>query len=246
MPARPLIGLSTSQPTETSGLGRRFSGTSQNYAEGLAVVGALPIQLPPLPELAGEHARIVDAVLLTGGVDVHPRHFGAHPVRGLGEVDEGRDRYETELYRAARTLGKPVFGICRGVQMINVLEGGTLWQHLPDHARFWVDHAQVARPPTLGHEVTLVPGSALHAAHGERALVNSYHHQGIDVLAPTLRAAAHAPDGLVEAVEGDGLVAVQWHPELLFAAHPHTLSTFHAFMAVLHDRHAVRPTPSHG
>ncbi|WP_309569912.1 gamma-glutamyl-gamma-aminobutyrate hydrolase family protein [Deinococcus sp.] len=233
MSARPLIGLSTSQPTEAAGLGRHFNGTSRGYAEGLAAVGALPLLLPTLPDVAAEYVWRVDAVLLTGGVDVHPRHFGAHPLPGLGDIDEERDAFEAALYREARAQGKPVFGICRGLQLINVLEGGTLWQHLPDAPGVWVDHAQVARPPSLGHDVTFVPGSALHAEHGERAFVNSYHHQGLDTLAPTLRAAAHAPDGLVEAVEGDGVIAVQWHPELLFTVHPHALGTFRAFMTAL-------------
>ena len=233
MPARPLIGLSTSQPTEGSGLGRFFNGTSRAYAEALEAVGGVPLLLPTLPELAATYAASVDAVLLTGGVDVHPRHFGAHPVRGLGEVDEERDAFETALYREARALSKPVFGICRGVQMINVLEGGTLWQHLPDASQFWADHAQASRPPTLGHEVTFVPGSVLHAQHGERTFVNSYHHQALDVLAPTLTATAHAPDGLIEGVEGDGVIGVQWHPELLFRTHPHALGTFRAFMSLL-------------
>ncbi|MFC4637640.1 gamma-glutamyl-gamma-aminobutyrate hydrolase family protein [Deinococcus hohokamensis] len=228
----PLIGLSTSQPTEAA-LGRLFNGVSRRYAEGLAAVGTLPVLLPTLPELAETYAARVDAVLLTGGVDVHPRHFGQHPVRGLGVVDEERDAFEAALYRAARGLGKPVFGICRGAQMINVLEGGTLHQHLPDVAGVWVDHAQQATAPALGHEVTFAPGSRLGAEHGQKAFVNSYHHQALDRLAPSLRAVAWAPDGLVEAVEGEGLVAVQWHPEMLLPRHPHALGTFRAFRQLL-------------
>lgn len=233
MPARPLIGLTTSQPTENPGLGRQFSGTSRRYLEALEAVGGLPLLLPNLPDLAADYAQKVDAVLFTGGVDLHPRHFGQHPRRGLGEVDEVRDAFEIALYRALRKLGKPAFGICRGVQVINVLEGGTLWQHLPDNPDFWVDHAQVARPPVVGHVVTFTEGSLLHAAHGEGTMVNSYHHQAIDEVAPTLKAAATAPDGLVEALEGEGIVAVQWHPELTFQAHPQTLGTFQAFMELL-------------
>lgn len=230
---RPLIGLSTSQPDEGSGLGRLFNGVSRRYAEGLEAVGALPLLLPTLPDLAESYAARVDAVLLTGGVDIHPRHFGAHPVAGLGAIDEERDEFETRLYRAARQAGKPVFGICRGFQLVNVLEGGTLHQHLPAVPGVWADHAQEARPPALGHEVTFAPGSRLHAEHGERTFVNSYHHQGIERVAETLRVTATAPDGLVEALEGDGLVAVQWHPELLLPRHTEALGTFRAFMRLL-------------
>lgn len=233
MPKRPLIGLTTSQPRENSGLGRLFNGTSRRYMEALEGVGGLPLLLPNLPELAEDYAKRLDAVLFTGGVDMHPRHFGQHPKCGLGEVDEERDEFEIALYRALRKSGKPAFGICRGVQVINVLEGGTLIQHLPDNPEFWVDHAQVARPPVLGHVVSFAEGSRLAAAHGEGTLVNSYHHQAIDEVAPTLQAVATAPDGLVEAVEGEGMLAVQWHPELTFQAHPQTLGTFQAFMTLL-------------
>ncbi len=231
--SRPLIGLTTSQSRDPA-LGRLFNGVSRYYTEGLGAVGALPLLLPNQPDLATEYARRLDAVLFTGGVDIHPALYGEAPRRGLGEVDEERDAFEVALYRELRALGKPAFGICRGFQLINALEGGTLIQHLPDAPEFWADHSQVARPPVLGHDVHLTEGSALARAHGVATVrVNSYHHQGVRDLAPTLRATATAPDGLIEAVEGDGLIAVQWHPELTFDAHPQTLGTFRAFAALL-------------
>ncbi len=231
MAARPLIGLTTSRPSADA-LPALHAAPS-HYARAIEHVGGLPTLLPNLPELAAEYAGRLDALLLTGGVDMHPRHYGQAPRRGLGEVDEVRDAFETALYRAARALGKPVLGICRGMQLINVLEGGTLHQHLPDAAAWWTDHAQVARAPTLGHAVTFAAGSQLHRAHGEEALLNSYHHQAVDQLAPALQATAHAPDGLIEGIEGEGLIGVQWHPELLFERHPHALGTFSAFMRLL-------------
>ena len=231
MPARPLIGLTTSHLDDAAP--RTHHGLSRRYSEAVEQVGGLPILLPNRPDLAAEYAARVDAVLLTGGVDVHPRHFGQHPRRGLGEVDEARDAFETGLYHAARVLGKPVLGICRGVQMINVLEGGTLHQHLPDVPWAWADHAQRVHARTLGHEVTFTPGSLLEQTHGGQALVNSSHHQAIDEVGPSLQVTALAPDGVVEALEGDGVIGVQWHPEVLFQAHPHALGTFTAFMRLL-------------
>ena len=230
---RPLIGLTTSQLSEPA-LGRLFNGVSRFYAEGLSQVGALPVLLPTQPELASDHARRLDAVLFTGGVDLHPALYGEEPRRGLGEVDEERDAFEVALYRELRGLGKPAFGICRGFQLINVLEGGTLIQHLPDAPEFWADHSQHARPPVLGHRVELAEGSLLARSHGPGELrVNSYHHQGVGTLAPGLWATALSPDGLIEGFEGEGLLAVQWHPELTFAAHPATLGAFRAFAALL-------------
>lgn len=231
MPTRPLIGLSTSQPGEGPSGG--FNGVSRRYAEAVRLAGGIPLLLPNLPEVAADYATRVDAVLLTGGVDVHPRHYGQAPRRGLGEVDEERDAFEFALYRAARDLGRPVLGICRGMQVLNVLEGGTLHQHLPDVPGVWADHAQVARPPALGHEVAFVASSGLGRAHGGAAVLNSYHHQAVDEVAPTLRVTATAPDGVVEGVEGDGVIGVQWHPEMLLTRHPHALATFTAFMALL-------------
>ncbi|MPY67672.1 gamma-glutamyl-gamma-aminobutyrate hydrolase family protein [Deinococcus sp. SDU3-2] len=228
MSARPRLGLSTSQLTQD--LSHEVNGVPRRYAEAVRLAGGLPLLLPNLPELAADYAAQVDAVVLTGGPDLHPRHYGQSPRRGLGEVDEQRDAFETALYRAARALGRPVLGICRGMQTLNVLEGGTLHQHLPDVPGFWADHAQVAQPPGLGHEVCLRPGSLLGRAHGAAAWVNSYHHQAVDAVAPGLTVTATAPDGVIEGLEGDGLLGVQWHPEMLLSRYPEALAPFRVFL----------------
>ncbi|ADV65682.1 gamma-glutamyl-gamma-aminobutyrate hydrolase family protein [Deinococcus maricopensis] len=230
MSRSPRIGLTSAQFPDAH-LGRTFNGTSRAYTQGVAQAGGLPVLLPVLPDLAETYARDVDAVLFTGGVDLHPSLYAEHARRGLGEVDPERDAFEVALYRAARALGKPTFGICRGFQLINALEGGTLHQHLPDADGVWADHAQLSRPPVLAHAMTFTPGSQLARTHTDGQLVNSYHHQGVRDLAPTLTATAFAPDGLIEGVEGEGILAVQWHPELTFQTHPDTFGTFTAFLA---------------
>ncbi|MBB6098877.1 putative glutamine amidotransferase [Deinobacterium chartae] len=234
MKPAPRIGISVSQPSEPA-LGRLFNGTSRRYAEAVARAGGLPVFLPVLPGTAAAHVHYLDGLLLSGGVDVDPYLYGEAPRRGLGEVDFERDAFERELYAAAREAAVPVLGICRGMQLINVLEGGTLCQHLPDHPEYWADHAQVARPPALAHEVTLRPGTQLFARHGQTLRVNSHHHQGVKDLAPTLVASATAPDGLIEAFEAPGLLAVQWHPELLFENHPEHLMPFETLVALARE-----------
>ncbi|GAA4000199.1 gamma-glutamyl-gamma-aminobutyrate hydrolase family protein [Deinococcus rubellus] len=214
-------------------MGRLFNGTSRLYMEGLLQVGAVPILLATLPQLIEDYAVQIDAGLFTGGVDLHPRIYGEHPRSGLGVTDDERDDFEVGLYHALRRQGKPVFGICRGIQLINVSEGGTLHQHLPSVPEVWIDHTQRANPPAIGHEIELIPESVLGRLYGSKALVNSYHHQAVNRLASTMGVVALSPDGLIEAVEGNNTIAVQWHPELMLPAHPSALYTFQAFMSLL-------------
>ena len=221
---RPRIGITASQTREPA-LGRLFNSVSLSYARGVLEAGGLPVILPVLPGTEAAQLEHLDGVLLSGGVDVDPEHFGADHEAGLGEVDPERDAFELELYRLTRERQIPVLAVCRGFQLVNVAEGGTLHQHLPGTTGIWADHAQTAKPPVLSHRVRIAGGSrlanALEAAgFGPETLrVNSYHHQGIRDVAPGLTVNAWAPDGLVEGLEGAEVLALQWHPELLFETH---------------------------
>jgi putative glutamine amidotransferase len=221
---RPRIGITASQTREPA-LGRLFNSASLLYARGVLEAGGLPVILPVLPGTEAAQLEHLDGILLSGGVDVDPEHFGADHEAGLGEVDPERDAFELELYRLTRERNIPVLAVCRGFQLVNVAEGGTLHQHLPGTTGMWADHAQTAKPPVLSHRVRIAGGSrlsnALEAAGfgPETMRVNSYHHQGVKDVAPGLTVNAWAPDGLVEALEGPGVIAVQWHPELLFETH---------------------------
>ena len=227
---RPRIGVTVAQQIEPH-LRRKFNGTTLYYSEGVLNAGGLPVMLPVLPGTEGAQLEHLDGILLVGGVDVDPHHFGAEHERGLGEIDAARDSFELELYRLARAAGKPVLGICRGFQLINIAEGGTLYQHIPAHKDLWADHSQTANPPALGHRVSLKLGSRLGAQYASDTIrVNSHHHQGIKDVAPNLTATAFAPDGLVEGLEGDSVIAVQWHPELLFSLHEEHLAPFSALI----------------
>ncbi len=226
MRATPRIGITVSQ-TKDPTLGRHWNGTAIHYLRAIRDAGGLPVMLPVLPGTEAAQLDHLDGVLLSGGVDVDPDRFGADHEAGLGEVDADRDAFELELYRLARKRGTNVLGICRGLQLINVAEGGTLHQHIPSVEGVWADHRQTALPPMLGHRVRVAEGTMLGEVYPSGTLrVNSYHHQGVKDVAPGLTVSAWAPDGLVEGLEGDGVMAVQWHPELLFERHPEHLEPF--------------------
>ena len=164
----------------------------------------------PLSERATDYALALDGLVLQGGADISPRAYGEQPLKPEWAGDEMRDRYEIELVRAFSTAGKPVLGICRGAQLINVALGGTLHQDIPAHRSD--DYDQHA------HAVHLEPGSGLARLYGETGprRVVSIHHQAIKQLAPGLLVEARADDGVIEAVRGTGasyVCAVQWHPE---------------------------------
>ncbi len=212
-----------------SGVLRRWqdadrAGVNAAYVRSVAEAGGVPVILSQLAG-PGSAARALDGcegLVLTGGEDVDPRCYGADPHPALRAVDPERDRFEIALVTAARARRLPVLGICRGIQLINVALGGTLWQDLPSERPGPVEHDPDTDRATRAHPVRLAAGSRAAAALGVTALVaNSFHHQGVRELAPGLVASGWSPDDLVEAVEsppGDPwLLAVQWHPEEMHA-----------------------------
>ena len=164
----------------------------------------------PLSQRAADYARELEGLVLQGGADISPLAYGEQPLKPEWAGDPMRDRYEIELVRAFAAAGKPVLGICRGAQLVNVALGGSLHQDIPAHRSDEYDqHA---------HDVRLEPGSALARLYGETGprRVVSIHHQAIKGLAPGLTVEARAEDGVIEAVRGTGasyICAVQWHPE---------------------------------
>jgi putative glutamine amidotransferase len=177
------------------------------YAAVTATAGGIPVlTAEACPE---ELADRMDGLLLSGGGDLAPGFFGEDARFGNLRIDEARDAFELPLARAFLERKKPVFGICRGIQLLNVLLGGTLYQDLP--AELGVVHSG----PSILHEITAKPDSVLGRLFGERFPVNSFHHQAIRALAGGLNATASSDDGVVEAVEHESLpvLGCQFHPE---------------------------------
>jgi putative glutamine amidotransferase len=207
------------------------------YTQAVASAGGLPLVIPlGLPEdRLAELAVRLDGILFTGGGDVHPGRYGnpMHPL--VDGVDDDRDRVEIFLIREAARLGKPFFGICRGIQAINVALDGTLYEDILDQLPGAQPHQFSGQAPRnhLAHTVRVQEGSRLAGILGcPESGVNSLHHQGLCRLAPGLWPTAWAPDGLVEAVELTGHpfgLAVQWHPEWL-QEHAPMRALFRAFV----------------
>ena len=226
MQARPVIGIATQTQEAIPGQLPRVWIMGQKYGRVLASCGALPWFIPLLSEEATLRAiyERLDGVFLTGGVDVDPSRYGETKLSCCHETDEDRDWTETHLVRWALAEGKPLFGVCRGIQIINVALGGSLYQDLREQWPEAIRHDYFPTPSPfsrdyLAHRVRVEPRSRLGELLGsEEVAVNSMHHQGIRRLAPGLRATAFAPDGLVEGFEGCNgqfLLGVQWHPEEL-------------------------------
>lgn len=199
------------------------SSESNDYLKSLLAAGVPRESIEIVTPLSPDPPRPFDALLLGGGGDVDPARYGqARLENGTVEVDADRDRIDFELFEKARRQGAPVFGICRGLQVVNVALGGTLVQDIPHERPSEVVHARKRDKTRRDHAVAVEPGTRLaELSGGAEVLVNSRHHQAVGAVAPGLAVSGTAPDGLAEAVEVAGapwLLAVQWHPENLAAA----------------------------
>jgi putative glutamine amidotransferase len=213
---------------------------NQRYYRALESVGALPWMLPLFEDedtLRLMYDRL-DGIFLAGGVDLDPASYGADVDELCGRTDPPRDRVEILLAQWAAADGKPLLGVCRGMQIMNVAAGGTLVQDCTAYVSGADKHDYF---PTeghardyLAHDVELAPDSRLAAAFGAtRVAVNSMHHQVIDRLGTGLVISAHADDGIIEAIETTGddyFVGVQWHPEMLIDSDAGTRRLFGSFI----------------
>lgn len=206
------------------------------YMNGILEAGGMPVMLPLTSEAEAldEIAQSYDGFLFPGGQDVTPALYGQEKSPECGETCEDLDEMSKALFERILGTGKPILGICRGLQLLNVLLGGTLYQDLPTEHPSEVEHHM--RPPydAVTHSVEVAQDSPLHALLGRTSLgVNSYHHQAVRDLSPQLRAMARSEDGLVEAAWMPGkqfLWAFQWHPEFSYKTDESSRRIFKAFV----------------
>jgi putative glutamine amidotransferase len=201
----------------------------RGYVDALWAAGATPLLLAPPPDVASvdryvEVALDCDAVCVTGGGDVDPAMYGAEPEDGLMSVDPSRDVAEVAAVRAATAAGRPVLGICRGIQLVAVAFGGSLHQDLTRAG--YLGHWAIDQEHEPAHAIEVEAGSAAQVALGGATKVNSIHHQGVRDPGPELVATAWSPDGVIEAVEAPGVLGVQWHPERLWPTDERHIAPF--------------------
>lgn len=204
--------------------GGERTGLNSAYVRSVLAAGGVPLVLSPIlgPAYAARALDGVDGLVLTGGEDMDPAWYRMEPHPKANPPSRERDLFELALLATARQREIPMLGICRGIQVLNVALGGTLWQDLPSELVGAVDHSPEAARSDRTHVVRLQAGSLIASAlGGTEVRVNSFHHQAIRDLAPKLVATGWTEDGLIEAVEGapgePWLLAVQWHPEEMHA-----------------------------
>jgi putative glutamine amidotransferase len=237
----PLIGITGFQIALPGRRSRVIAqGQLVSYLKAVARAGGAPVIVPT--DLEEKISRAIferlDGLLLPGGNDVSPDTYGETPHDKLGRVDEALDRTELALARWAVTVDHPLLAICRGIQVLNVALGGTLYQDIPSQLPDALEHHRFRSrgypPNDRAHDVTVEPGSRLAAALGvTEVTTNSRHHQAIKDTASELTAVAHTSDGLIEGVEIPGArfaVGVQWHPENLVDADPAMHRLFETFV----------------
>lgn len=218
----PRIAISADTFTEATNIinERDASFAPRPIIEALIKSGALPVIIPSVPpELAKHYVTLFDGIIFAGGEDIDPTFYGEEPHQGLGMTYRKRDLSELSLLNESVKAGKAIMGICRGMQLINIGLGGTVYQDLAENPKAQLKHSQLAPGNLPTHHVNTVAGSRIRTIAGERAYVNSRHHQGLHQIAPGLRVTAAADDGVVEAVESTAnnqILAVQWHPENMY------------------------------
>lgn len=234
-------------PTEKMGElydldGVEFSMVTQDYSEALSLAGAIPLIMPYIKSRIDDERYIkefldeVDGVVLPGGSDIDPALYDSYPEKNLGNISPERDLWELKILELAMEMKKPILGICRGFQLINIYYGGSLKVDIcgkNDLSK--IPHMALMVPKYYKtHKLEIKAGSRLAQVFNDEIIaVNSYHHQAVNKVGEGLKVSAVAPDGFIEGIEDPNypyLVGVQWHPEMMAAKDPVQLKLFQDFV----------------
>ena len=233
-----LIGISGSINYECDGIyPQNFINTA--YTDSILTAGAAPIIIPIChnDDAIKKIVSSLDGILLSGGPDIHPTLFNEEPHKNIGSIVNARDILDFKIIKYAFEMKKPILGICRGLQVINVFFGGTLYQDIDSQTKSEVQHQQKSRGDLATHSVSIKANSFLHNIFGDKTLVNSFHHQSIKDMAKGFdEIATSINDNIVEAIEykeDHFIVGLQWHPELLAEKNTQMQEIFNSFIKAI-------------
>lgn len=223
---KPVIGITSDtnfleRTDEYMGLEINFS--QKVFSDAIFEAGGIPYMIPMnAGEYADDIMSVIDGLIIIGGHDVSPLVYQQEPRKKIGTIKPDRDTNDTQLFRKAIDNGIPVLGVCRGLQLINAVLGGTLYQDLSEYDGISIQHNQKAKPEYVTHSINVDQDSYISRLVDDMSLINSVHHQMVDELAPSLKASAWSQDQVIEAFESKEetplIIGVQWHPEVLFAS----------------------------
>lgn len=237
---RPIIGITTFNQKREK---KTYAAVSNNYCTSVQMAGGTPILLSLCvnKEILDRYLEIMDGLIITGGDEaVNPILYGENPIPAIKATCPSRDECEAYLYKGAMKLDIPVLGICRGMQLMNVTEGGSLYQDIFTQKQDVLGHLPPDMPvDELYHSVTVEKGSKLEDIFQRKSLmVNSFHHQAVKTLAPDFIGTAISEDNVIEAMEHNSknfAIGVQWHPEDLTIKHSEFLELFKALIEATRD-----------
>lgn len=221
---RPIIGIAANEIHDAGATLHHLpvSYTPAGYVRAVQEAGGVPLLLPVgTPDLAKDYIHHVDKLILAGGQNVSPKLYNESVQIAEAELFEERDQFELALIEQALKQHKPIFAVCRGMQMINVALGGSLFQELTHVTNSATAHMQVPVPKEIPtHKIQTESGSILREIYGKETKVNSFHYQAVKTLAKELKVTALSEDGIIEGIEsrgtGPGILGVQWHPDFAY------------------------------
>jgi len=229
---KPRIGITCNVANKNSDF---YAKLHYRNIDVISKAGGLPIILPSTGEECEEYLAILDGIYFSGGIDINPMFFGEDPICGVESTNIERDRFEIELYKKAVRMDLPMLGVCRGMQVINVAAGGTIYQDLSAQLPNSICHNQDGSPLSdYFHKILIEENSKLYNIHKNKEIyTNTFHHQAVKDVAPGFKITAKTKDGVIEAIESINnryILAVQWHPEHMYYAHDEHFEIFKSFI----------------
>jgi Predicted glutamine amidotransferases len=211
------------------------SGINEMYIKAVMMAGAIPLIIPINQDCETIRAQlsVIDGLILTGGVDIHPKYYNQEILKECGEFDALRDEFEMLLLEVAVKQARiPIFGICRGLQILNVYFGGSLYQDINYNDFVKIKHTQIGSRGYGSHFIDIYKDTFLESIYGKQGFVNSYHHQSVNQLASNFKVVAKSKDGIIEAIEHGTkpIYAVQFHPEIMVENDEFSLDIFKYFI----------------